>query len=50
MCYWATGRAAKVIANYSAKPAFTIHKKQKNGGGYYLQQQNASRTIHWAAG
>jgi ATP-dependent exoDNAse (exonuclease V) alpha subunit len=22
-----TGRAAKVIANYSNKPAFTIHKK-----------------------
>ena len=22
-----TGRAAKVIANYSSKPAFTIHKK-----------------------
>ncbi|AWG26964.1 ATP-dependent DNA helicase [Flavobacterium kingsejongi] len=31
-----TGRAAKVIANYSQKPAFTIHKKiyfPKAGGG-----------------
>ena len=32
-----TGRAAKVIANYSDKPAFTIHKKiyfpKKNKGG-----------------
>lgn len=32
-----TGRAAKVIANYSGKPAFTIHKKiyfpKKNQGG-----------------
>ena len=32
-----TGRAAKVIANYSHKPAFTIHKKiyfpKKNSGG-----------------
>ncbi len=32
-----TGRAAKVIANYSQKPAFTIHKKiyfpKKNSGG-----------------
>lgn len=32
-----TGRAAKVIANYSEKPAFTIHKKiyfpKKNKGG-----------------
>ena len=35
-----TGRAAKVIANYSGKPAFTIHKKiyfpKKNGFGGIL--------------
>lgn len=41
-----TGRAAKVIANYSKKPAFTIHKKiyfpKKNSGGgvSFTMQQN----------
>jgi len=44
-----TGRAAKVIANYSEKPAFTIHKKiyfpkKSSGGGvsFTLQPNNAS--------
>ena len=41
-----TGRAAKVIANYSNKPAFTIHKKiyfpkkGKSGGVSFTKQQN----------
>ena len=41
-----TGRAAKVIANYSNKPAFTIHKKiyfpkKSSGGGVsFTMQQN----------
>jgi len=41
-----TGRAAKVIANYSNKPAFTIHKriyfpKKGSGGGMaFTRQQN----------
>ncbi|CAM3796728.1 AAA family ATPase [Flavobacterium branchiophilum] len=41
-----TGRAAKVIANYSQKPAFTIHKKiyypkKSTGGGIaFTKQQN----------
>ncbi len=41
-----TGRAAKVIANYSNKPAFTIHKKiyfpkKSSGGGVsFTLQQN----------
>ncbi len=41
-----TGRAAKVIANYSNKSAFTIHKKiyfpkKKSGGGVsFAKQQN----------
>ena len=41
-----TGRAAKVIANYSHKPAFTIHKriyfpKKGSGGGMsFTRQQN----------
>jgi ATP-dependent exoDNAse (exonuclease V) alpha subunit len=41
-----TGRAAKVIANYSGKPAFTIHKKiyfpKKNssGGVFFTRQVN----------
>ena len=41
-----TGRAAKVIANYSNKPAFTIHKKiyfpkkGKSGGVSFTMQQN----------
>ncbi len=41
-----TGRAAKVIANYSQKPAFTIHKKiyfpKKSGGGgiNFIRQPN----------
>ena len=36
-----TGRAAKVISNYSGKPAYTIHKriyfpkKSKSGGGEF---------------
>ncbi|HMI06887.1 MAG TPA: AAA family ATPase [Flavobacterium sp.] len=41
-----TGRAAKVIANYSQKPAFTIHKKiyfpkkGSSGGVSFTLQQN----------
>ena len=40
-----TGRAAKVIANYSQKPAHTIHKKiyypkTKGGGVSFTTQQN----------
>jgi len=40
-----TGRAAKVIANYSQKPAFTIHKKiyfpkKVTGGVSFTMQQN----------
>ncbi len=40
-----TGRAAKVIANYSNKPAFTIHKKiyfpkKTTGGVSFTSQQN----------
>jgi ATP-dependent exoDNAse (exonuclease V) alpha subunit len=40
-----TGRAAKVIANYSKKPAFTIHKKiyfpkKANGAVSFTLQQN----------
>lgn len=47
-----TGRAAKVIANYSSKPAFTIHKriyfpkKAKNGGvGFTMQVNKFKNTI-----
>jgi len=46
-----TGRAAKVIANYSQKPAFTIHKKiyfpKKSGGGvsFTLQQNKHKNTF-----
>ena len=46
-----TGRAAKVIASYSAKPAFTIHKKiyfpKKTSGGvsFTLQQNKHTNTI-----
>ncbi|CAN1539345.1 SF1_C_RecD domain containing protein [Flavobacteriaceae bacterium] len=47
-----TGRAAKVIANYSNKLAFTIHKKiyfpKKNSGGgvsFTLQQNKHKNTI-----
>jgi ATP-dependent exoDNAse (exonuclease V) alpha subunit len=47
-----TGRAAKVIANYSKKPAFTIHKKiyfpkKSSGGGvsFTLQQNKHTNTI-----
>lgn len=47
-----TGRAAKVIANYSGKPAFTIHKKiyfpkKSSGGGvaFTLQQNKHKNTI-----
>jgi ATP-dependent exoDNAse (exonuclease V) alpha subunit len=47
-----TGRAAKVIANYSNKPAFTIHKKiyfpKKSGGGgvsFTMQQNKHKNTI-----
>jgi ATP-dependent exoDNAse (exonuclease V) alpha subunit len=47
-----TGRAAKVIANYSNKPAFTIHKKiyfpkKSSGGGvsFTLQQNKHKNTI-----
>ena len=41
-----TGRAAKVISNYSNKPAFTVHKriyfpkKNKSGGVSFTLQQN----------
>ena len=41
-----TGRAAKVISNYSGKPAYTIHKriyfpkKSKSGGVSFTLQQN----------
>ena len=44
-----TGRAAKVIGNYSKKEAFTIHrkiyypKKQKSGGIQFTLQQNKHR-------
>jgi ATP-dependent exoDNAse (exonuclease V) alpha subunit len=44
-----TGRAAKVISNYSDKEAFTIHKKiyypkaQKGGGVSFTLQQNKHR-------
>jgi len=47
-----TGRAAKVIANYSGKPAFTIHKKiyfpkKGSGGGvsFTIQQNKHKNTI-----
>jgi ATP-dependent exoDNAse (exonuclease V) alpha subunit len=47
-----TGRAAKVIANYSNKPAFTIHKKiyfpkkGKNGGvGFILKENKHTNTV-----
>ncbi|WP_026705683.1 ATP-dependent DNA helicase [Flavobacterium soli] len=47
-----TGRAAKVIANYSNKPAFTIHKKiyfpKKGVGGgvtFTMQQNKHKNTI-----
>ncbi len=47
-----TGRAAKVIANYSQKPAFTIHKKiyfpkKSSGGGlsFILQPNKHKNTI-----
>ncbi len=47
-----TGRAAKVIANYANKPAFTIHKKiyfpkKSNGGGvsFTMQQNKHKNTI-----
>jgi ATP-dependent exoDNAse (exonuclease V) alpha subunit len=47
-----TGRAAKVIASYSNKPAFTIHKKiyfpkKSSGGGvsFTLQQNKHKNTI-----
>ncbi len=42
-----TGRAAKVLSNYSLKPAFTIHKKiytpksdKENGGAQFVLQTN----------
>lgn len=44
-----TGRAAKVISNYSNKEAYTIHKKiyfpkkQKSGGIKFVMQPNKSR-------
>ena len=47
-----TGRAAKVIANYSQKPAYTIHKKiyfpkKSSGGGvaFTMQQNKHKNTI-----
>ena len=45
-----TGRAAKVIANYSNKPAFTIHKKiyfpkkGKSGGVSFTMQTNKHKS------
>ncbi len=44
-----TGRAAKVIANYSNKPAFTIHKKiyfpkKASGGGVSFTMQTNKHT------
>ena len=44
-----TGRAAKVISNYSGKEAFTIHKKiyfpkkDKGGGVKFVMQPNKHR-------
>ena len=44
-----TGRAAKVISNYSKKEAFTIHKKiyfpkkEKGGGVKFVMQPNKHR-------
>ncbi|OIQ28584.1 MAG: ATP-dependent endonuclease [Bacteroidetes bacterium MedPE-SWsnd-G2] len=44
-----TGRAAKVISNYSGKEAFTIHKKiyfpkkEKSGGVKFVMQPNKHR-------
>ena len=44
-----TGRAAKVISNYSGKEAFTIHKKiyfpksEKGGGVSFVMQPNKHR-------
>ncbi len=47
-----TGRAAKVIANYANKPAYTIHKKiyfpkKSSGGGvsFTMQQNKHKNTI-----
>lgn len=46
-----TGRAAKVISNYSNKEAFTIHKKiyypksQKGGGISFSLQKNTHRNV-----
>jgi ATP-dependent exoDNAse (exonuclease V) alpha subunit len=47
-----TGRAAKVISNYSQKPAFTIHKKiyfpkKSSGGGvsFTLQPNKFTNTV-----
>lgn len=46
-----TGRAAKVISNYSAKEAFTIHKKiyypksNKSGGVSFTLQPNKHRNV-----
>lgn len=46
-----TGRAAKVISNYSKKEAFTIHKKiyfpksEKGGGVSFRLQPNKSRNV-----
>lgn len=47
-----TGRAAKVIANYSSKSAFTIHKKiyfpkKSSGGGvaFTMQQNKHKNTV-----
>ena len=52
-----TGRAAKVIANYSNKPAFTIHKKiyfpkKSSGGGvsFSLQPNKHKNTIFFKIG
>lgn len=43
-----TGRAAKVITNYSGKPAYTIHKHiyyPKKNGGFRLKANKASHTV-----
>ena len=47
-----TGRAAKVISNYSGKEAFTIHrkiyfpKKERSGGVKFVLQPNKHKNRH----
>jgi exodeoxyribonuclease V len=47
-----TGRAAKVLSNYTGKPAFTIHKKiyirrntEEGGFAFHLQQNLHTNTV-----